>query len=239
MERTFTRPAALAVVLTIAGVVAVPGPAVAQRATPAQQRIIDRIVELQREIDGLVAQLPPALRTQVREDLARPVEAGGALTTTTGARAAGGAATVGTGRSGSAPRSVDVFDRNNDGKLTSADRAWRALRIWIDTGPDGTMRPGEVTTAVDGAIREIDVGLRTFVRPDGTTGSVRRTDRIELDLKGDGFRSAAGILCVDIDVIAEMGFGVRSAGGQRLRGVQPLEAGWRVRGPDGTDIILR
>lgn len=238
MQRTFTLPAVLVVVLTIAGVVAVPGPAVAQRATRAQQRIIDRILELQREIDGLVAQLPSALRTQVREDLARPVEIGGGLTTATAARTAGGAATVGTGRSGRAPRSVDVFDRNNDGKLTSADPAWRALRIWIDTGPDGTMSPGEVTSAEDGAIREIDVGLRTFVRRDGTTGSIRRIDRIELDLRGDGFRSAAGTLCVDLDVIAAMGFDVRSTEGQRLRGVQPLEAGWRVRGPDGTDIIL-
>ena len=30
----------------------------------------------------------------------------------------------------------------------------------------------------DGAIHEIDVRLRSFVRADGTTGNVRRTDSI-------------------------------------------------------------
>jgi len=240
MQATFTSRVALAFVLAVAGVVvAAPGPTAAQRTTPAQQRIITRILELQREVDQLLTQLPPGLRAQVREDLARPPTAGVGARPTTGTATTGVAATVGTERARSAPSSVDPFDGTGDGKLTNADPAWRALRIWTDANGDGTMNPGEVATVSTSSIREIDARLRVFVRRNGDSGSIRRADRIELDLRGDGFRSGAGILCLDIGSIADVGFEIRSARGQDLRGVQPLQAGWRVRLPDGSEVILR
>ncbi len=223
--------------------------------TPSQEEIVERILELQRRIDELMADLTPEARAEVRRRLAGPDVAPPAKVpirktarepTAPAAEATASEAAIADAtppsdipklirrRSRRAPcNTLRRLDENADGKISSADRYWRYLYLWTDRNGDRRMQDREVESAYDRRVREIAVSLETFNRTKGGLGEIRIEDRVVLDLRGDGFsergRRDDGVLVVDADALRR-GDGPRllGPGGEALEGLQPFRSGLRL-----------
>lgn len=229
-----------AAVLAVALLALLAGAAPAQ---DAPDEIVERIRELRREIDELLARLPPELREEVRRSLAEPPPPA-----VPEASAAAPAAPVSPPPPPSPPspppprrprtacNTLTAFDTDGDGKVDARDRYWRYLYLWLDRNGNGRMEEREIVSPFDRKVREIATDLDGFAGAKGLYGEIRRGDYLVLDLRGDGFDGKDdGVLLVDAGALAR-GDGPRllSAEGEEIAGVQPFQRGWRLRDADGT-----
>ena len=133
-------------------------------------------------------------------------------------------------------QTVVPFDSDGDDKLTGLDRYWRHFYLWTDVDEDGSVDEKELESPYERGIREIDVGLRSFVRGKGKRKrslEIQAERYILLDVGGDGWsgrpRGDDGALAVDASAIREDGGpDLRDARGRAVEGVQPFEPGWRL-----------
>ncbi|MCP4661432.1 MAG: hypothetical protein GY856_39010 [bacterium] len=223
---------------------------------PAPEEIVERILELRREIDALMAQLPPELRDEVRKQLAELDATPPADATAVKAPPAA----VVPVRPEPAPVPVPepprrirkqpacntlvVFDTNQDGRVDSSDRYWRHLNLWIDRNGDGRIEEREISSPFDRGVREIEVDLEGFGRTKDRFGAIRIGEHIVLDLRGNGFdegsrRSDDGVLLVDATALVRAsGPRILSAAGEVVEGIQPFAAGWRIEEPSGRVTVV-
>lgn len=69
---------------------------------------------------------------------------------------------------------------NDDGMLSAGDRAWRELRLWVDSDHDGESDPPEIFEPGDWGLRAISLAFETAFDLDGGLNLLRRRARIEL-----------------------------------------------------------
>lgn len=238
----------------------------AAAAPPVSDReVVDRLLELQEEIERLLPFLPPDLREEIAEQLARRAEtqrelAERALKRTLEpppeepppeerreepALRARGPETAQEG----ACNTLTVFDTREDGRIDAGDRYWRYLYLWTDRNADGEVAQHEVRSAFDAGIRAIAVNLDRFEGEDDEAGLVRVGRWIVLDPAGDGFSGEApgevtgrtddGALTVDASALGRFS-GPRLLGpdGRPLEGMQPFRAGLSLREASGRVVEL-
>ncbi len=219
-------------------------------ATASREEIVERVLDLQRQIEELLAALPPEVRADLRRRLAEPpaaepapviaeasppiVAPKPAPTATTPAAEpvpSDGIPKLIRRRSRRAPcNTLRPLDENGDGKISSADRYWRHLYVWTDKNGDRQVQDREVESAYHLKIREIAVSLETFIRIKGGLSEVRVEDQVVLDLRGDGFSERArrddGVLVIDAGALAR-GDGPRllGPGAEPLGGFVPFRSG--------------
>lgn len=222
--------------------------------TPAE--IVERILELQREIDDLLARLPPDLREEVEKKLAEPPPLKGAEPEPAAAPEPPAAEPPAAeppaaepapsppppsrrfGRRRAACNTLEAFDTNGDGTVNALDRYFRYLYLWIDRDGDGGMDKREIVTTFDRKVNEISAGLESFASDRLGHGEIRILEHIELDLRGDGFDSGRtrddAVLLVDATSL-QRGDGPRllSSSGEPIEGIQPFERGWRLEDAEG------
>jgi hypothetical protein len=130
---------------------------------------------------------------------------------------------------------LDLLDENSDGRITSLDRDWRYLYLWVDKNQDGRLEEGELESTYALGVREIALHLDTFVRKKkGGIGEIRRKETILLDLRGNGFevgqRPDDGALAIDATALVRGGGPeLVSAEGKEIEGIQPFRKGWKAR----------
>ncbi len=214
---------------------------------PAPEEIVERILELRREINALMAQLPPELREEVCKQLAELDAAPPADATTVTAPPAAAAPVPEPPRrvrKQPACNTLVVFDTNQDGRVDSSDRYWRHLNLWIDRNGDGRVEEREISSPFDRGVREIEVDLAGFERTKDRYGAIRIGEHLVLDLRGDGFdkgprRSDDGVLLVDATTLARAsGPRILSASGEVVEGIQPFVAGWRIEEANGRVTVI-
>ena len=133
-------------------------------------------------------------------------------------------------------QTVVPFDSDGDDKLTGLDRYWRHFYLWTDVDEDGSVDEKELESPYERGIREIDVGLRSFVRGKGKRKrslEIQAERYILLDVGGDGWsgrpRGDDGALAIDASAIREDGGpDLRDERGRAVEGVRPFEPGWRL-----------
>jgi len=223
------------------------------------EEIVERILELRREIDTLMAQLPAELREEVRRKLAEldqtpPAEETAVQTPPATLEPAPpvrpepppAPAPQPPHRKRKQPscNTLVVFDTNQDGRVDSSDRYWRYLNLWIDRNGDGRIEEREISSPFDRGVREIAVDLEGFQRTKDRFGAIRIGEHIVLDLRGDGFdelsrRTDDGVLVVDATALARAsGPRILSAAGEVVEGNQPFAAGWRIAEPSGRVTVV-
>lgn len=218
--------------------------------TPAEAEIVERILELRREIDELLAQLPQDLRDEVERKLAEsepppdaelePPAAEPAVAEPPAAepKPSPPPPSRRSGHRRPACNTLEVFDTNGDGTVDALDRYWRYLYLWIDRDGDGRLREHEIVTPFDRKVDGIAAGLESFASDRLGFGEIRILERIELDLRGDGFDSGRGrddaVLLVDASALRR-GDGPRlvSSSGEPIEGIQPFARGWRLEDANG------
>lgn len=140
------------------------------------------------------------------------------------------------------------LDSDGNRLLTAFDRYWRHLYLWTDVDEDGDLDERELESPYERGIREIDLGLRSFVR-----GKEKRQRRLEItieeaivfDVGGDGYggpvpRRDDGALVLDATAVREAGGpDLRDESGEPLVGFQVLRPGQRWILPDGTELVPR
>lgn len=223
----------------------------------SDQEVVDRLLELQEEIERLLPFLPPDLREEIAEQLARRAETQRELAERAVERAleppreeplreepAGRAPGPETAHGEETGRTVcntlAVFDTREDGRIDAGDRYWRYLYLWTDRNGDGEVAEHEVRSAFDAGIRAIAVNLERFEGEDDEVGLVRVGRWIVLDPAGDGFSGGVsgdvtgptddGALTVDASALGRFS-GPRLLGpdGQPLAGMQPFRPGLSLR----------
>ena len=248
-------------------VLAIVAPAVPARDAPSEDESIERILELERQIEDLEAELSPAARERLerrragRSSLSQPsapeasaasapVEAPNEEITIPDPSAVDVAEVVSPPPSEAPPRRrlrrpscnfLEMLDENGDGRLTALDRHWRHLYVWSDKNGDRQAQENEVDSVYARDIREISTHLTTFVRKKGTVGDIRVEDFLRLDVRGDGFGGVDdGILVVNATRLKRgSGPELRSAAGEGLEGFQPFQEGLTVQIGDGeaTELV--
>ncbi len=241
--------------LALCALLPLAAPAEESSTPPAQEDVVAQILELQHQLEELLATLPPEVRAKLRQRLAAPPPPEPADTSEEAVATApatepakpvvetvkpvvepptSGIPKLIRRRSRRAPcNTLHSFDENGDGKISSADRYWRYLYLWTDKNGDRQIQDREVESAYNRRIREIAVSLETFVRTKGGLGEVRIEDQIVLDLRGDGFaerdRRDDGVLVIDAGAL-NRGNGPRlfGPGGEALRGFAPFRSGLRL-----------
>lgn len=245
--------------IVLAAIVAVPLPTDAQEGED-EERTIERILELERQIDELIAGLSPEARERLARRLA---EAGGTDEPDSGESPQGDEPVEAPPAAAVVPpppappvepevpvrrrlarrpgcNFLEVFDENQDGRVTSLDRYWRHLYLWSDADGDGQVQDGEVESVYARNIRELATDLTIFVRKKGSLGEVRVETYPRLDVRGDGFGGGDdGILVVDATRLKRGdGPDLRSATGDSLEGFQPFQAGQSIRYHEGQVVEL-
>ncbi len=167
----------------------------------SDDQIVERVLELRRELDALLAALPADLRDEIERRLAAadPSEAPGppeaiaslesalssgseAVATSPDFAAAAVEAIPATSATPTAPAisatpaadscaELAVFDTNGDGAVSGFDRYWRLFRLWRDDG-DGKIEPPEIFGLYDAEVREFSSSLRRYETLDGVRGEV-------------------------------------------------------------------
>lgn len=189
--------------------------------------IVERVLDLRRELDALLAALPVELRDEVERRLAADPEAAAVEQPVAVAPAAEGAV-AGTPAAVSTPvtRVADCaelapFDTDGDGSISGFDRYWRFFRLWRDDG-DGAVEPPELTTLYEAGVRELASDLARYETADGLDGGVRRVDGwITLELAGR--KGGAATLMIDADRLGGAGeLALVDAAGEPLGGLRRL-----------------
>ena len=224
----------------------------------SEAQVIERILELQRQIDELIASLPPAARAELEKRLAErgapaAVPAPAAELPAEAPRVAAAERKVQPPPAAAEPpvrrrlvrgphcNFLTAFDSNQDGKVSALDRYWRHLFLWSDANGDRQIQEAEVASAYERNVREIAVDLDTFIRKKGTIGEVRVGEHLLLDVRGDGFDGGDdGVLVVDATRLRRgTGPDLQSASGEPLGGFQPLQEGRQIREGNGEITVLR
>jgi hypothetical protein len=187
------------------------GPAVGEEpvAESAPEEIVERIVELRRELDALLASLPAELRDEVERRLSQ--ERGEAVvalpppaevevdTTVPEVVAAPEPAPA----AESECAALAVFDSNEDGFVSGLDRYWRYFKLWLDDG-DGDIEEPELASLYDSGIAQISARLTHHTTVDGGSGDVWVEEGVVVvDVPGRNSRSA--VLLIDADRLARGG----------------------------------
>ncbi len=218
-----------------------PGWAQEEAGTPSPEELVERILELHRRIEELMAELPPEARAEVRrrlaESAAAPSPALPAAPSPPPAVEPSPASDVPKliRRRSRRPEcnTLRSLDENGDGRISAADRYWRHLYLWTDRNGDRQPQEREVASAYDRRVREIAISLETFIRVKGGLGEIRIEEAVVLDLRGDGFaertRRDDAVLVVDATALSRGG-GPRllGPGGEALEGYQPFRSGLRL-----------
>lgn len=228
--------------------------------------LIERIVELQRQIDELKSRLPPSALEELRarlaeappteqpvpEPAAKPAAVAKPATVTPPppppprlppAEAPGPLPLLNRRTARAACNTLSPLDENADGRLSSQDRYWRYLYLWSDKNRDGQAQEREIESVYDRGVREIAVSLETFIRSKGSLGEIRLDEHVVLDLKGDGFsersRRDDGVLMVDATAV-QRGTGpeLLDPEGAVLAGFQPFRADLSFRDAAGRRVVL-
>lgn len=206
--------------------------ALAQDAPPtprSTEEIIAEILELRQRIDALLETLPPAMRDEVERrwrksqqtdsssaDLEPPptgsrtetpvpqqpaplelpepaAEARVPATSSDSAPARETAATCGT---------LGPLDSSRDGLVSSSDRYWRYLRLWLDDG-NAELEPTEVASLFELGIRQIDVDMTTFKDGEDRVRDIDVDEVLELRLDAKGRSgSQTGVLIMEAGRLA-------------------------------------
>ncbi len=236
-------------------------PAAAQETPPSEAALIERILELRRQIDELMAQLPPDVRRALEERLAQPAEEVAPTVEASPPSPPEASAppppppepeAVAETPSPSPPpppprwrrnriscNTLEAFDTNGDGTVNALDRYWRYLYLWVDRNGNSRMDKREVVSTFDEKVQEIAADLDAFVGRKGLFGEIRIHDRLVLDLRGNGFDTGRdrddAVLLVDATALGRRdGPRLLSADGEEIEGVQPFQRGWRIRDTDGS-----
>jgi hypothetical protein len=227
----------------------------------SEDEIVARILDLQRQIDELVQALPPEARERLARRLAEPAAAdasppapdSAATVTAAAAVEPPPAAAVETAAAeepqpqplrrrltrGPHCNFLELFDSNQDGKVSALDRYWRHLYLWSDANGDRRIQDGEVESAYDLDVREIAVDLDTFLFKKGHIGEMRVEGFVTLDVHGDGLGGGNDrVLVVDAGKLGRgNGPRISAASGEPLEGFQPFQEGWRIE-LDGQVTVL-
>ncbi len=233
---------------------------------PGEEEVIEQILELQRQIDELLATLPPAARAELEKRL----DERGAVPQHTQATAPSPSPEPPAPEPVALPPALEPapaappeppvrrrltrgphcnflvpLDGNGDGKISALDRYWRHLFLWSDNG-DRTVQEAEVASAYERNVREIAVDLSTFIRKKGTIGEIRirsagGSETLLLDVRGDGFGGADDAVLVVDATRLKRGSGpeLLSAAGEPVEGFQPFREGWQLRGAGGEVTVFR
>lgn len=229
--------------------------------------VVERILELQRELDELLESLPPELREAVEKRLDTPRSPAPPPSSPPSSRSLSPPAPPVTDPSPPPPPEVAPppaeppaapprrrfgrricntlrpFDTDGDGVVNARDRHWRHLYLWIDKNGDGVEDKREIVSPYDEKIEEIDADLATFEAAKKSWGEIRVTEHIMLDLRGDGFGTGNGrddaVLLVDASSLARGdGPQILDAQGEPLEGLQAFAPGWRLRQENGEIVRL-
>ncbi len=207
-----------------------PGWAQEEAGTPSPEELVERILELHRRIEELMAELPPEARAEVLRRLAESAAAPPAVEPSP----ASDVPKLIRRRSRRPEcNTLRPLDENGDGRISAADRYWRHLYLWTDRNGDRQPQEREVASAYDRRVREIAISLETFIRVKGGLGEIRIEEAVVLDLRGDGFAERArrddAVLVVDATALSRGG-GPRllGPGGEALEGYQPFRSGLRL-----------
>jgi hypothetical protein len=200
--------------------------------TPAEAALMAEILELQRRLDELLAQLPPHLRERLAAEASEmasappPVVAPPAVEATSPRPQR---------RRRRVCNTLLAFDSNGDGKVDATDRYWRYLYLWTDRNRDGRVEEREIVLPFDKKVREIAVHLETFQKKKGL-GEIRLGENILLDMKGDGFGGADDtVLVVDAMALGRRdGPRLVGADGNVLEGYVAFRDGLSLRDAVGT-----
>lgn len=219
--------------------------------------IVREILRLQRRINDLMDLLPLETRAEVEEIL----ESGGApppprsepeprtatfepsspppeSVETEGEPTGYGSSIVVVGRDDC--NLLRPFDFDEDDVISSRDRYWRYLTLWKDANGDGTPQDTELTDLYEAGIQDVSVDLASVRFADGGTGRVELGRFIRVGVDGGPFGQAP-VLAVDTSRLARgTGPAILPEGSETpLRGIHPIERGWRVRWDDGREMVLR
>jgi hypothetical protein len=217
----------------------------------SEDEIVERILDLQRQIDELVEALPPEARERLARRLAGTPEPSPRDTAAEIPVAAAEPEPEPETQPPSQPvrrrltrgpycNFLEVLDSNQDGKVSAMDRYWRHLYLWADADGDRQVDEGEVQSAYDLDVREIAVDLDTFLFKKGHIGEMRVADLVTLDVRGDGLGSGDDrVLVVDATKLGRgSGPRISSASGEPLEGFQPFQEGWRIEHDGGQVTVL-
>jgi hypothetical protein len=220
----------------------VPAAEVAAIEELSDEQIVERILDLRRELDALLAALPADLRDEIERRYATS-EHGEALVTTkpappltpapaTAVAAPEAVASEAPSREASADTAVAepavegcaelaAFDTNGDGTISGFDRYWRLFRLWRDDG-DGEVEPPEVVGLYDAGVREFSSSVRRYETVDGIRGDVRLVGGwVTFELVGK--KGGAAALLVDADRLSRGGeLTLVNAAGEPLGGLHRL-----------------
>lgn len=182
-----------------------------------EQEVVDRLMELQEEIERLLPFLSPELRRRIAAELARraaaqqkqaeraareaPEPAGEEAKAEAGAETDAAAeetpqqvaagptepSRVRSPAARTACNTLEPFDTREDGRIDSGDRYWRYLYLWTDGNGDGEVTEREVRSVFEAGVRNISVRLDRFEGKEGSVGLLRIDRWIVLDPLGDGF----------------------------------------------------
>lgn len=219
--------------------------------------IIREILKLQRRIDDLMALLPLERRAEVEELLeghrrgtGAVAEAGASETVESSAPAdaeaspAEPAEPTGYGSTITVVGREDCnllrpFDFDDDDLIGTRDRYWRYLALWRDADGDGEAQESELTDLYEAGIQDVAVDLGSFRYADGGAGRIDLGRFIRLGIDDRPFGEAP-VLTVDTSRLARgTGPQVFAPGSDEpLKGVQPIERGWRLRWDDGRTMVL-
>lgn len=231
-----------------------PPAVVAQEAArPSEEEIIERILELQREIETLMRQLSPSALEELQRRLSglpasapkagstEAIPAEGSQVSPPPLEVSPAASEPPAVEAGTGCDSLRPFDSNGDGVVSAADRYWRYLYLGIDGDGDGRIEAPELKSAFERGVRGISMRLDTFARVKGADGLIRLRDQVVFDLGGDGFGdSDDAVLAVDATSLSRgTGPQVLDASGEPVSGVQPFEPGWKLRDSSGRVTQLR
>lgn len=224
-----------------------------------KERRIDRILELRRELQELLEDLPPEARQEVERRWRRerglepmaPAETGAGrpesvvkpepeIVPEPSAPAVVARPTPSSEPTVAAPAcgTLAVLDSNGDGAITAADRYWRYLSLWKDDG-DGVIEESELRSLYRHGIRRVSSRLYSYTTAKGVEGGVWVEDSIYFDLPGRGSPAVlainAGALARGDDLRLEDRAGVAQQGFQELRS----ELDWVLRGTERVSVLCR
>lgn len=215
-----------------------------------EQEVVDRLMELQEEIERLLPFLSPELRRRIAAELARRAAAQQEQAERTARETLepAGPTEPPPARAPAARtacNTLEPFDTREDGRIDSGDRYWRYLYLWTDGNGDGEVTEREVRSVFEAGVRNISVRLDRFAGKEGSVGLLRIDRWIVLDPLGDGFSGGItgptddGALTVDAGALGRFsGPQLLGPDGRPLAGMQPFRPGLSLREASGRVIEL-
>lgn len=232
--------------LLILGATSFAGPVAAVENPLTEEEIIERILELRREIEDLLEALPPELRQEVErrwevrrspdrgptDEIAEPKVEPPALPPPADTEAGDLA------RSEEPTAAVlcshfKILDDNADDRVSGGDRYWRYLRLWNDDG-DSRLTDSEIESLLQYGVKSLEVGLRSYMRADGSTGELDLADVLYLILEsGKDATEGRRVLLLDASRLARGEDRLVDSDGGLLTGWIPIGRGLFLQSAEG------